>query len=120
MTATTSRTLIPLSAGNIGISATVTAAEWDRRTVPGGFATVTLSLPGSAPTSGPIVTFYVGEATGKKRVIQSTAGGTTAADYPKDFVCRFPMGTMFVNISVTGGTGNAVTAEAYAQELTTA
>lgn len=120
MTTKTARTLIALSASNIGISTTVNATEWDMTGKPAGFATVTLSLPGSAPTSGPIVTFYVGEATGKKRVIQTTAGGTTAGDYPKDFVCRFPLGTMFVNISVTGGTGNAVTAEAYGQELTTA
>ena len=120
MTATTARTLIPLAAGNVGISATVNATEWDRRTALGGFATVTLSLPGSAPSSAPVVTFYVGEASGKKRVRYTVSSGTTAADYPKDFVCQFPLGTMFVNITIVGGLGNVVTAEAYAQELTTA
>lgn len=112
------RTLITLSASNIGISTAVNATEWNLSTAYGGIATVTLSLPGSAPTTAPIVAFYVGEATGKKRLLFTATGGTTSGDYPKDFVCEIPQSVMFANITVTGGATNAITAEAYGEELT--
>lgn len=112
------RTLIALSASNIGISTAVNATEWNLSTAYGGIATVTLSLPGSAPSTAPIVTFYVGEATGKKRKLYTATGSTVSGDYPMDFVCEYSPAAMFGNITVTGGATNAITAESYGQELT--
>jgi hypothetical protein len=111
--------MIALSASNIGISTAVNGTEVNLSTAYGGLGTVTLSLPGSAPTTAPKIQFYVGEATTKKRLLYQATGSTVSGDYPMDFVCDFPTGTMFANVTVTGGATSAITAEAYLQELTT-
>ena len=85
----------------------------------GGLACVKLSLPGSAPTTVPVVKFYVGESTGVKRLLYQASGSVTAGDYPMDIICDIPPSAMFVNITVTNGATNAITVEAYGQELTT-
>lgn len=116
----TTRTLIAAST-TVAASATVNATEWDLRTAYGGLATVTLSLPGSAPTVAPTINFYVGEATGKKRLLYSAQAGVAGPSslYPIDFVCEIPVGVEFVNISVVqGASGNSITAEAWGQEIT--
>lgn len=113
----TAKTL--LTSQSLAAATAVNATEWNLSTTYGGLAGVKLSLPGSAPTTAPVVTFYVGEATGIKRKYYSVAGSITAGDYPMDFVCELPPGAMFNNITITNGATNGITVEAYGQELTT-
>lgn len=112
----TARTL--LTSQSLASSASVNASEWNLSSAYGGLAGVKMSISGSAPTTAPIVKFYVGEASGTKRLLAAIAGSTTTGDYPLDFVCDLPPGTMFSNITITNGATNAVTVEAYGQELT--
>ena len=61
---------------------------------------------------------YVGSATGEKREFSRQTGPTTN-NAVTDFVIDIPPGVMFLNVDVTGNTGQAVTCEVFAQELTT-
>ena len=114
--AKTAKTLLASQA--LAAAASVNATEWNMSTAYGGLAAVKLTNGGSAPTTVPVVKFYVGEATGIKRLLY-TASGDTVASSVNDLVCEIPPGAMFVNIGVTNGATNAITVEAYAQELTT-
>lgn len=112
----TAKTL--LASQTLTAAATVAAAEWNMSTAYGGLATVKLTNGASAPTTAPVVKFYVGEATGVKRLLYQ-ASGDTVNNSVNDIVCEIPASAMFVNITVTNGATNAITAEAYGQELTT-
>jgi hypothetical protein len=112
----TSRTL--LTSQSLGAGATVNATEWNQTTAYGGLLCVRLSLPGSAPTTAPVVRFFVGEATGVKRLFYTATASTTAGDYPLDFVCELPQGTMFANATIVNGATNAINVDAFGQELT--
>lgn len=94
------------------------ATEWNLSTAYGGLACVKLTNGATAPTTAPSVVFYVGESTGTKRTFY-TAAGDTVNNSVTHLVCEIPAGAMFVNITVTNGATNAITAEAYGQELTT-
>lgn len=113
----TSKTLLPSQ--SLSAAASVNTTEWNMGTAYGGLAAVKLSLPGSAPTTSPIVKFYVGETTGTKRLFYTASGSITAGDYPIDIVCEIPPSAMFVNITITNGATNSITVESYGQELTT-
>ncbi|MDE2441180.1 MAG: hypothetical protein KGP14_09155 [Betaproteobacteria bacterium] len=112
----TAKTL--LTSQSLAAAASANATEWNMSTAYGGLATVKLTNGASAPTTVPTVTFYVGEATGVKRKLY-TATGDTVANSVNDIVCEIPPGAMFVNITITNGATNAITVEAYGQELTT-
>ena len=94
------------------------ATEWDMSTAYGGLACVKLTNGATAPTTAPVVKFYVGEATGVKRLLYQASGDTTNNSI-NDIICDIPPSAMFVNITVTNGATNAITVEAYGQELTT-
>lgn len=115
----TSKTL--LTAQTLAASTALNATEWNLSTAYGGLACVKLTNGGTAPTTAPSVKFYVGEATGVKRLLYSAVGDTVNSS-ANDIVCEIPPGAMFVNITVTWGatTGSATNGvEAYGQELTT-
>ena len=113
----TARTLITSQA--LAVSSSVNATEWNLSTAYGGIANVRITNGGSAPTVAPVVTFYTGDATGKKYKL-FTATGDTIASSVNDIPCEFPIGTMFANITASlGAATNGVTVEAYGQELTT-
>ena len=111
------------TAKTLGASASLAAAtsrnetEWDMSTAYGGLACVRLTNGGSAPTTAPVVKFYVGESTGTKRLLYQAAGDTVNSSV-NDIVCEIPPSAMFVNITVTNGATNAITVESYGQELT--
>lgn len=84
----------------------------------GGLAAVKLTNGSTAPTTAPIVKFYVGESTGTKRLYYTASGDTTNSSV-NDVVCELPAGVMFCNITITNGATNAITVEAYGQELST-
>ena len=112
----TSRTLD--SSASLAAGTPRNASEWDLSTAYGGIAAVKLTNGGSAPTTSPVVRVYVGEATGVKRLFY-TGYGDTVNSSVTHIVCEIPFAVMFVNITVTNGATNAITAEAYGQELTT-
>jgi len=99
-------------------TSTTSIAEWNLSTAYGGLATAKLTNGGSAPTTAPVVKFYVGEATGVKRLLYQASGDTVNSSV-NDIVCEIPASAMFVNITITNGATNAITVEAYGQELTT-
>lgn len=106
------------ASASLAAATAVNATEWNLSTAYGGLAAVKLTNGASGPTTAPVVTFYVGESTGTKRKFY-TASGDTVNSSVNDIVCELPMGTMFCNITITNGATNAITVEAYGQELTT-
>ena len=113
----TSKTL--LTSQSLAINTTVNATEWVMTTCYGGLACVKITNGGSAPTVAPIVKFYVGEASGTKRLFYTASGDTTALS-TNEYICEIPASAMYCNISIVHGAAtNAITVEAYGQELTT-
>ena len=112
----TSRTL--LTSQSLAAATAVNATEWNLSTAYGGLAAVKLTNGATGPTTAPIVKFFVGEATGVKRLLY-TATGDTVNSSINDLVCELPPGVMFCNVTVTNGAGQAITVDAYGQELST-
>ena len=112
----TSKTLY--ASASLAAATSVNATEWNMTTCYGGIAAVKLTNGASAPTTVPVVKFYVGESTGTKRLLYTASGDTTNSSV-NDLVCEIPASAMYVNITVTNGATNAITVEAYGQELTT-
>ena len=112
----TSKTL--RASASVSAGATASCTEWNMSTCYGGLAVVRLTNGASAPTTAPVVKFYVGDATGVKRLFFQQSGDTTNNSV-NDIVCELPMSTMFCNIDIVNGATNSITAEAYGQELTT-
>ena len=112
----TARTL--LTSQSLAAATAVNATEINLSTAYGALAAVKLTNGATAPTTVPVVKFYVGESTGTKRLFY-TASGDIVNSSVNDIVCEIPPGAMFVNITITNGATNAITVEAYGQELTT-
>lgn len=112
----TSKTLY--ASASLAAATSVNATEWSMTTCYGGLAAVKLTNGATAPTTAPTVTFYVGESTGTKRTF-FTATGDTVNNSVKHFVVEIPPSAMFCNITILNGATNAITVEAYGQELTT-
>lgn len=112
----TSRTL--LTSQSLAAATSVNGTELNLSTAYGALVCVKLTNGGSAPTTAPTVTFYVGESTGTKRKLYQVSGDTVASSV-NDYVCEIPASGMFVNVTILNGATNAITVEAYAQELTT-
>ncbi len=112
----TSKTLY--ASASLAAATSVDATEWNMTTCYGGIAAVKLTNGASAPTTAPVVKFYVGESTGTKRQLYAASGDTTNSSV-NHLICEIPPSAMYVNITVTNGATNAITVEAYGQELTT-
>lgn len=112
----TAKTL--LTSQSLAAATTANATEWNNSAAYGGIVAVKLTNGGSAPTTAPLVKFYVGESTGTKRLLYQAYGDTVNSSV-NDVLCDLPPGAMFVNVSITNGAANAITVEAYGQELTT-
>lgn len=112
----TAKTL--LTSQSLAATIGVFATEWSMSTAYGGLVGIKLTNGSTAPTTAPVVKIYVGEATGVKRLFY-TASGDTVNSNATDIVCEIPASAMFVNITITNGATNAITVEAYGQELTT-
>jgi len=111
----TSKTL--LTSQSLAASTSVNATEWDNSTKYGGMAFVKLTNGGTAPTTVPVVKFYIGEASGTKRLLYQASGDTVNSSVT-DIGCEIPPSAMFVNVTITNGASNSIMVEAYAQELT--
>jgi hypothetical protein len=112
----TAKTL--LTSQSLAAATAVSVTEWSMGTCYGGLACVKLTNGAAAPTTVPIIKFYVGETTGTKRILYQISGDTVNSSV-NDYVCEVPASAMFCNITVTNGATNAITVEAYGQELTT-
>ena len=53
------------------------------------------------------------------KILNKEASGDIVNSSVNDIVCEIPPSAMFVNITITNGATNAITVEAYGQELTT-
>lgn len=112
----TKRTLIAGGTSN-SAGATTSGTEVNLSTALGGLLTARITNGATGPTVPASVIVYVGGATGEKRELtrlQSNTGNSVVTDLP----CEIPAATMFLNVDVTGNTGQAVTAEVFLQELT--
>lgn len=116
--ATTKNSRTMRASASLAASTTANCTELDLSTKYGVLINVLLTNGSSAPTTVPTVKIYTGEATGKKTVLLYTATGDTTNSSVTPVVCRIPASAMFVNIDIINGATNAITAEAYAQELT--
>lgn len=112
----TAKTL--LTSQSLAASASIATSEWAMSTTYGGILGIKLTNGGTAPTTAPTVTVYLGEATGIKRKYYQALGDTVNSSV-SDILCELPTSTMFCNVTITNGSGQAITVEAYGQELTT-
>ena len=111
----TSRTLVASTSNAAG--ATTNGTEWDNTTKYGGVIMARITNGATGPTVGCDFVVYLGDATTVKREFsRQTAGVTNNGVY--DFAVEIPPGAMFINTQFTGNTAQAVTVEAYAEELT--
>lgn len=103
---------------NPGANTAGNATEWNLSTAYGGLLTAVITNGGSAPTTAPTVTVYVGDATGVKRQLLQWTGDTVASSV-NSFAINLPPSTMFCNVTCTGGATNGSTFVVEGQELTT-
>ena len=94
----TAKTLLTSQA--LAAGASVNATEWNLSTAYGGLAAVKLTNGGTAPTTAPVVKFYVGESTGTKRLYYQASGDIVNSSI-NDIICELPPGTMFANITLS-------------------
>ena len=98
-------------------SGSTNGTELDLSTAYGALVCGKVTNGATGPTLPCEMIVYVGEATGVKREFarQAAALGNNAAT---DLVVEIPPSAMFVNVTFSGNTGQDVTVECYAQELT--
>lgn len=113
----TKRTIIAAATSNAA-GGTTSGTEWNDSTGYGGLVTCRVTNGGTGPTVGADFVVYVGSVTGEKREFSRQTAPTTNSAVT-DFIVELPPGAMFVNVDITGNTGQAVTCEVFAQELTT-
>jgi hypothetical protein len=113
----TKRTIIAAATSN-SAGGTTNGTELDLSTKYGAIVTCRITNGATGPTIAADFVVYVGSATGEKREFsrQTSATGNNTVT---DFAVEIPPGVMFVNVDITGNTAQAVTAEVFAQELTT-
>lgn len=112
----TSRTI--QASGSNAAGATTNGTELDLSTKYGAIVCAKITNGATGPTVGCDFVVYVGEATTTKREFSRQTAPTTN-NAVTEFVVEVPPSAMFVNVTFTGNTGQAVTVECYAQELTT-
>lgn len=117
MAATKTSRTIKTSASN-GAGSSTNGTELDLSTAYGALVCAKITNGGTGPTVGCDFVVYVGESTGTKREFSRQTAPTTNSAVT-EFVVEIPPSAMFVNVTFTGNTGQAVTVECYAQELTT-
>lgn len=111
----TSRTL-QASASNAA-GATTDGTELNLSTGYGALVCGKITNGATGPTVGCDFVVYVGEATGVRREFSRQTAGTSNNGVA-EFAVEVPPAAMFVNVRFTGNTGQAVTVECFAQELT--
>ena len=112
----TFRTLVAAGTSNAA-GDTTTGTTWNLSSALGGLLTASVTNGGASPTVGcDLVVQVSGDGTSWKEYTRQssslTASGVTA------FAVELPAGVMQARALFTGNTGQAVTVEAFGQELT--
>ena len=112
----TSRTILASTSNTAGSSTNGT--ELDISTKYGALVFCKITNGATGPTVGCDFVVYLGEASGTKREFSRQTAGV-ANNGVTEFCVQVPPPGMFINVTFTGNTAQAVTVECYAQELTT-
>lgn len=111
----TSRTI--LTSTSNGAGASTNGTELNLSTALGALVCAKITNGGTGPTVGCDFVVYAGESTGTKREINRQTA-PTGNSVVTEFAFRVPPEVMFLNVTFTGNTGQAVTVECFAQEFT--
>lgn len=117
MAATKTSVTVLASTSNTAGSST-NGTQWNTSTDYGGILFAKITNGATGPTVGCDFVVYLGESTGTKREFSRQTAPTTNSAVT-EFCVEIPPSAMFVNVTFTGNTAQAVTVECYAQELTT-
>lgn len=113
----TLKTYITAATSNIA-GGTTTGTVANHSTAYGGLITAKVTNGGTGPTVGATINVYTSGDNVNFKLFASVLAGTTAStSYEYAFV--LPASAMFSRVDVTGNTVQAVTCEAFCQELTT-
>lgn len=112
----TSKTI--LASSTITAGTPTNGTEWNASTAYGGIVFAKITNGGTGPTVGCDFVVYLGESTGTKREFSRQTAPTTNSAV-QEFAVEIPPGAMFINVTFTGNTAQNVTAECYAEELST-
>lgn len=108
-----------LTSQSLAAGASVNVTEWNLSTAyAGSRLVVRLTNGATAPTTVPIVNFYVGGATTEKYLLTPVSGDKVNASV-NDVFFVYEQGDMFANATITNGATNAITVEAFGLEATT-
>lgn len=100
-----------------GAGSSTNGTEVDNTTAYGLLVCGKCTNGATGPTVACQMNVYTGETSGTKRLFQSLVfdlGNNTASER----VCEVPATAMYVNVTFTANTGQAVTVECYGQQLT--
>jgi hypothetical protein len=112
----TLRSLVAAGTSNAA-GATTTGTTWTLTTAFGGLMTANVTNGATGPTIGcDFVVQVSGNGTDWKEYTRQAAG--TAANGSYNFDCDIPVGVMYARPVFQTNTGQAVTVEAFGQELT--
>ncbi len=110
------RTFIAAATSN-SAGSTATGTAFDVTTAFGGLITIKITNGGTGPTVPATAYVYVsGDNSNFKLLTSFTHSSTNSA--VGEFSCELPAAAMYVRVDVTGNTAQAVTCEAFMQELT--
>jgi hypothetical protein len=113
----TLRTIITAATSNAA-SATTTGTAFNLTTAFGALLTAKITNGGTGPTIAASVKVYTSADNANFKLFQTVTGDTTASSV-NEWAFDIPATVMYVRADVTGNTVQAVTCEAFLQELTT-
>ena len=109
------RTIIAAATSNTAGS-TTTGTAIDLTTKYGGLLTAKITNGGTGPTIAASVNVYTSGDNSNFKLL-TTVTATTVVSAVHEWAFDIPPGVMYVRADVTGNTGQAVTCEAFFQEL---
>lgn len=113
----TLRTIITAATSNAA-GATTTGTVWDNTTKYGGLVTIKLTNGGTGPTVAANAYVYTSADNSAFKLYTKLIGDVTASSV-NEWSIEVPAGAMYIRVDVKDNTVQAVTCEAFAQELTT-
>lgn len=116
MSAPTKTARVLQTSGSNSAGSTTTGTGLDLTTKFGGFATLVVTNGGTGPTIAcDAILETSGDNTNWREFTRQTAGVTASTPYV--FNVEVPVGVMYLRSKFTGNTAQAVTVEAYFQEV---
>lgn len=106
------------TSASLGAGSSTNGTEYDASTASEGtLVCAKITNGATGPTVGCDFVVYTGESTTTKREFSRQTAGT-ANNGVYEFAVEVPPSAMFINITFTGNTAQAVTVECYGQALT--